>query len=120
MVKDEELERMVREDLNDRDNVGPIEDAIREQQDRIADLGPEEIPERIKRKRNPIVTAVLVLVTVPSGLFVILSPLAYMGIYVEPLRQFWRPWANGPEFLVLVFGLFVTSVVLATRRIGSR
>jgi hypothetical protein len=29
---------------------------------------------------------------VPLGFMAALGPLAYSGIYIEPLRQFWQPW----------------------------
>ncbi len=29
---------------------------------------------------------------VPLGFMAALGPLAYSGIYMEPLRQFWQPW----------------------------
>jgi len=28
----------------------------------------------------------------PLGFMAALGPLAYAGIYIEPLRQFWQPW----------------------------
>ncbi len=33
-----------------------------------------------------------VLFGIPLGLMAILGRLAYAGFYLEPLRQFWRPW----------------------------
>jgi len=40
---------------------------------------------------------------VPLGLLAALAPLTASGIYIEPLRQFWRPWP--PDILKPVIGV---------------
>jgi hypothetical protein len=35
---------------------------------------------------------VFLVIGVPLGFMAALGPLAYSGIYIEPLRQFWQPW----------------------------
>jgi len=109
MAEDEQLET--------DEGVSPIEDAIREQQERIASLGPEE---KYERKSSPVRAVVFGGIAFLSGLFVLLSPLAYMGIYVEPLRQFWRPWAAGPGFFGVVFAIFVVTTIATTGLVGRR
>src|SRR2546430_5544844 len=36
--------------------------------------------------------AVFILLGIPLGIMAVLGPLAYAGHYIEPLKQFWRPW----------------------------
>src|SRR5437016_9704700 len=39
--------------------------------------------------------AVFIVLGIPLGLMAILGPLAYAGYYIEPLKQFGRPWPPG-------------------------
>lgn len=63
----------------------------------------------------PIVFKGFVAVAIVTGILLILSPLAYMGVYVDVLRPLWSPVANGPGFIVIVFLLFVVSVFVLGR-----
>ena len=57
----------------------------------------------------------------PLGLIAVLAPLTAAGIYVEPLRQFWRPWP--PDILkpvIGVAGLVATLAYLCYVWVGTR
>ena len=57
--------------------------------------------------------AVFILLGIPLGLMAILGPLAYAGYYIEPLKQFWRPWP--PDYvkgILAVSGFAVTLGIL--------
>jgi hypothetical protein len=57
-------------------------------------------------------------VGIPLGLLAALGPLTAAGIYIEPLRQFWRPWL--PDILKPVIGVtgFVATVAYLCYRQG--
>jgi len=58
---------------------------------------------------------------VPLGLIAVLAPLTAAGIYIEPLRPFWRPWP--PDILkpvIGVAGLVATLAYLCYVWIGTR
>jgi len=57
-------------------------------------------------------SAVFVFLGIPLGIMAVLGPLAYAGIYVEPLKQFWRPWP--PDYIkgLLAVGGFAGAVAL--------
>src|SRR5256712_7085611 len=56
--------------------------------------GPKrKLPKRARALR--LAWALFLIVGVPLGFMAALGPLAYAGIYVEPLRQFWQPWPSG-------------------------
>jgi hypothetical protein len=54
----------------------------------------------------------------PLGVMAALGPLAYAGIYVEPLRQFWRPWP--PDLLKSFLGVagFAATLGYLAHRLG--
>src|SRR3989442_2553872 len=53
--------------------------------------GPKrKLPKRARALR--LAWAFFLVIGVPLGFMAALGPLAYAGIYVEPLRQFWQPW----------------------------
>src|SRR5256885_5304561 len=57
--------------------------------------------------------AVFILFGIPLGIMAVLGPLAYAGYYIEPLKQFWRPWP--PDYvkgLLAVTGFAVTLGIL--------
>src|SRR5438552_8790333 len=56
--------------------------------------------------------AVFILLGIPAAIMAVLGPLAYAGIYVEPLKQFWRPWP--PDYIkgILEGGSFAGVVAL--------
>src|SRR3989441_4548118 len=55
--------------------------------------GPRrKLPKRARALR--LAWALFLIVGVPLGFMAALGPLAYAGIYVEPLRQFWQPWPS--------------------------
>ena len=61
------------------------------------------------------------LIGVPLGLLAALAPLTAAGIYIEPLRQFWRPWP--PDILkpvIGVAGLVATLAYLCYVWVGTR
>jgi len=56
---------------------------------------------------------VFIILGIPLGLMAILGPLAYAGFYIEPLKQFWRPWP--PDYvkgLLAVAGFAITLGIL--------
>src|SRR3989449_7837648 len=55
--------------------------------------GPKrKLPKRARALR--LAWALFLIVGVPLGFMAALGPLAYAGIYIEPLRQFWQPWPS--------------------------
>src|SRR5437899_4424849 len=53
--------------------------------------GPRRnLPKRARALR--LAWVLFIFIGVPLGFMVALGPLAYAGIYIEPLRQFWQPW----------------------------
>jgi hypothetical protein len=44
-----------------------------------------------------------ILLGIPLALLAILGPLAAAGYYLEPLRQFWRPWP--PDYIKAIIGI---------------
>src|SRR2546428_9695937 len=55
--------------------------------------GPRRnLPKRARALR--LAWALFLIVGVPLGFMAALGPLAYAGIYIEPLRQFWQPWPS--------------------------
>src|SRR5207249_754395 len=56
--------------------------------------------------------AVFIFLGIPLGIMAVLGPLAYAGFYVEPLKQFWRPWP--PDYIkgLLAVGGFAGAVAL--------
>src|SRR5438132_12064730 len=60
--------------------------------------------------------AVFIVLGIPLGLMAILGPLAYAGYYIEPPKQFWRPWP--PDYvkgILAVSGFAVTLGILLYR-----
>src|SRR5713101_5155421 len=59
-----------------------------------------------------------ILLGIPLGLLAILGPLASAGYYIEPLRQFWRPWP--PDYIKAIIGIagFVALAAHLTYRSG--
>jgi hypothetical protein len=53
--------------------------------------GPRRnLPKRARALRTAWV--LFFVIGVPLGFMAALGPMAYAGIYIEPLRQFWQPW----------------------------
>src|SRR2546425_9341650 len=53
--------------------------------------GPKRnLPKRARALRTAWV--LFILIGLPLGFMAALGPMAYAGIYIEPLRQFWQPW----------------------------
>ncbi len=53
--------------------------------------GPKrKLPRRARALRTAWV--LFFVLGVPLGFMASLGPLAYSGIYIDPLRQFWQPW----------------------------
>jgi len=44
-----------------------------------------------------------IVIGAPLGFMAALGPMAYAGIYIEPLRQFWQPWP--PDILKGIGGV---------------
>jgi hypothetical protein len=55
--------------------------------------------------------ALFVVLGVPLGLMAILGTLASAGYYLEPLRQFWRPWP--PDWIKGLIGIAGFAAVAA-------
>jgi len=53
--------------------------------------GPRRhLPKRARALRTAWV--LFIVIGAPLGFMAALGPMAYAGIYIEPLRQFWQPW----------------------------
>ena len=61
---------------------------------------------------------IFLVVGVPLGLMAVLGPLAYVGIYVEPLRQFWRPWPPDPAKAFIGIAGFAATLAYLCYRSG--
>jgi len=66
-----------------------------------------------KGRSLKIAWSIFIVIGLPLGLLAILGPLAYSGIYIEPLRQFWRPWPSDlVKALLGVAGFAATAAYL--------
>ncbi len=55
--------------------------------------GPRRnLPKRARALR--LAWALFIFLGLPLGFMAALGPMAYAGIYIEPLRQFWQPWPS--------------------------
>src|SRR2546427_11464598 len=64
--------------------------------------GPKRnLPKRARALRTAWV--LFILIGLPLGFMAALGPMAYAGIYIEPLRQFWQPWP--PDILKGIGGV---------------
>src|SRR5438093_10455076 len=64
--------------------------------------GPRRnLPKRARALRTAWI--LFIIFGVPLGFMAALGPLAYAGIYIEPLRQFWQPWP--PDILKGIGGV---------------
>src|SRR5947209_18321264 len=53
--------------------------------------GPRrELPKRARALRTAWI--LFLVIGAPLGFMAALGPMAYAGIYIDPLRQFWQPW----------------------------
>ena len=53
--------------------------------------GPRRnLPKRARALR--LAWVLFIFLGLPLGFMAALGPMAYAGIYIEPLRQFWQPW----------------------------
>src|SRR2546425_6797912 len=59
------------------------------------------LPKRARALR--LAWVLFIFIGAPLGFMVALGPLAYAGIYIEPLRQFWQPWP--PDILKGIGGV---------------
>jgi len=51
-----------------------------------------------------------IVIGAPLGFMAALGPMAYAGIYIEPLRQFWQPWP--PDIVKGIGGVLGFAVTL--------
>src|SRR5437899_9345756 len=71
--------------------------------------GPRRnLPKRARALRTAWV--LFFLIGLPLGFMAALGPMAYAGIYIEPLRQFWQPWP--PDILKGIGGVIGFAVTL--------
>ncbi len=64
--------------------------------------GPRRnLPKRARALR--LAWVLFLIIGAPLGFMVALGPMAYAGIYIEPLRQFWQPWP--PDILKGIGGV---------------
>src|SRR3989454_3817600 len=55
--------------------------------------GPRRtLPKRARALRTA--WLLFLFIGLPLGFMAALGPMAYAGIYIEPLRQFWQPWPS--------------------------
>src|SRR3989442_8223624 len=63
--------------------------------------GPRRhLPKRARALR--LAWVLFIVIGAPLGFMAALGPMAYAGIYIEPLRQFWQPWP--PDILKSIAG----------------
>ena len=71
--------------------------------------GPRRnLPKRARALR--LAWVLFIFIGVPLGFMAALGPMAYAGIYIEPLRQFWQPWP--PDILKGIGGVVGFAVTL--------
>src|SRR2546425_3558245 len=71
--------------------------------------GPRRhLPKRARALR--IAWVLFIFIGAPLGFLAALGPMAYAGIYIEPLRQFWQPWP--PDILKGIGGVLGFAVTL--------
>ena len=71
--------------------------------------GPRRsLPKRARALR--LAWVLFIFIGAPLGFMVALGPMAYAGIYIEPLRQFWQPWP--PDILKGLGGVLGFAVTL--------
>src|SRR5438876_881209 len=71
--------------------------------------GPRRsLPKRARALR--LAWVLFIFIGAPLGFMVALGPMAYAGIYIEPLRQFWQPWP--PDILKGIGGVLGFAVTL--------
>ncbi len=71
--------------------------------------GPRRhLPKRARALRTAWV--LFIVIGAPLGFMAALGPMAYAGIYIEPLRQFWQPWP--PDILKGIGGVLGFAVTL--------
>ena len=71
--------------------------------------GPRrKLPKRARALRTAWV--LFIVIGAPLGFMAALGPMAYAGIYIEPLRQFWQPWP--PDILKGIGGVLGFAVTL--------
>src|SRR6058998_3616302 len=64
--------------------------------------GPRrKLPKRARALRTAWI--LFIVIGAPLGFMAALGPMAYAGIYIEPLRQFWQPWP--PDILKGIGGV---------------
>ena len=64
--------------------------------------GPRRhLPKRARALR--LAWVLFIVIGGPLGFMAALGPMAYAGIYIEPLRQFWQPWP--PDILKGIGGV---------------
>src|SRR2546426_8556626 len=64
--------------------------------------GPRRhLPKRARALR--LAWVLFIVIGAPLGFMAALGPMAYAGIYIEPLRQFWQPWP--PDILKGIGGV---------------
>src|SRR2546422_2135283 len=71
--------------------------------------GPRRhLPKRARALRTAWV--LFIVIGAPLGFMAALGPMAYAGIYIEPLRQFWQPWP--PDILKGIGGVLGVAATL--------
>src|SRR3989475_5450958 len=69
--------------------------------------GPRRnLPKRARALR--LAWVLFLIIGAPLGFMAALGPMAYAGIYIEPLRQFWQPWP--PDILKGIGGVLGVAV----------
>ncbi len=70
-----------------------------------------------KPRANAVAWALFLLFGLPLGLIAALNLLAGTGIFVDPLREFWRPWPSDiMKSFIGIAGFAATLAYLAYRR----
>ena len=73
-----------------------------------------------KPRANAVAWALFLLIGLPLGLIAALNLLAGTGIYVDPLREFWRPWPSDTMKSFIGIAAFAATLAYLTYREGRQ
>ncbi len=71
-----------------------------------------------KPRANAVAWALFILIGLPLGLIAALNLLAGTGFYVDPLREFWRPWPSDTMKSFIGIAAFASTLAYLTYRKG--
>ena len=85
---------------------------------RVRDRTWARITQAKKPRANAVAWALFILIGLPLGLIAALNLLAGTGFYVDPLREFWRPWPSDTMKSFIGIAAFASTLAYLTYRKG--